>query len=239
MARVGLALVAVQRGDAASAAEQYAALAPVPGIMVFYIGTDQVLGLLSVTLGRLDQAVGHFEDSLEFCRSAGYGPNLAWTCYDYAGALAQRNGPGDREKMIVLLDAWLEVQNWRGADTPAGAYSANYNLALGKDPLNTAQLIPVGRISEHLLDVGVGATDQPLAGTASIVEQLFKAHGTMWAAKEIAIDIIIPNQLGVGDADLHLDWTVAEVDWWVWFVSWNNLEASPDGNLVDGQRFYD
>ena len=71
MAWVGLALIAVQRGDTASAQEQYDALAQVPGIMVFYIGTDQVLGLLSVTLGRLDQAVTHFEDSLDFCRKAG------------------------------------------------------------------------------------------------------------------------------------------------------------------------
>ncbi len=109
MSRVGLALVAVQRGDAASAEEQYNALAPVPGIMVFYIGTDQVLGLLSVTLGRLDQAVSHFEDSLGFCRKAGYRPNLAWTCYDYAGALIQRNGPGDRERATALLDESLAI----------------------------------------------------------------------------------------------------------------------------------
>jgi len=109
MARVGLALIAVQRGDTASAEEQYTALAPVPGIMVFYIGTDQVLGLLSVTLGRLDQAVAHFEDSLEFCRKAGYRPNLAWTCYDYAGALSQRIGPGDRERATALLDESLAI----------------------------------------------------------------------------------------------------------------------------------
>ena len=109
MARVGLALIAVERGDVAAAEEQYAALAPVPGIMVFYIGTDQVLGLLSVTLGRLDQAVGHFEDSLEFCRKAGYLPNLAWTCYDYAGALISRargggQPAGDMSKAVSLLE---------------------------------------------------------------------------------------------------------------------------------------
>ena len=109
MARVGLALVAVQRCDAASAEEQYSALAPVPGIMVFYIGTDQVLGLLSVTLGRLDQAIDHFEDSLEFCRKAGYRPNLAWTCYDYAGVLCQRDGPGDRERATALLEDALSI----------------------------------------------------------------------------------------------------------------------------------
>ena len=114
MARVGLALIAVQRGDAVSAEEQYNALAPVPGIMVFYIGTDQVLGLLSVTLGRLDQAIAHFEDSLEFCRNAGYRPNLAWTCYDYAGALSQRNGSGDRKRAIALLDESLAISTELG-----------------------------------------------------------------------------------------------------------------------------
>ena len=82
--------------------------------MVFYIGTDQVLGLLSVTLGRLDQAVAHFEDSLEFCRKAGYRPNLAWTCYDYAGALTQRNGPGDRERASALLDESLAISTELG-----------------------------------------------------------------------------------------------------------------------------
>ncbi len=109
MARVGLALVAVQRNDMAAAEEQYTALAPVPGIMVFYIGTDQVLGLLSVTLGRLDQAVAHFEDSLEFCRNAGYRPNLAWTCYDYADVLLRRNEPGDREKAMFPLNESLSI----------------------------------------------------------------------------------------------------------------------------------
>ncbi len=114
MAWVGLALVAVQRGDTASAQEQYNALAPIPGIMVFYIGTDQVLGLLSVTLGRLDQAVVHFEDSLEFCRKAGYRPSLAWTCCDYADTLLQRDNPGDREKSRSLLDESLSISTELG-----------------------------------------------------------------------------------------------------------------------------
>ena len=114
MARVGLAMVAVQRGDVASAEEQYSALAPVPGIMVFYIGTDQVLGQLSVTLGRLDQAIIHFEDSRAFCRNAGYRPNLAWTCYDYAGALRQRNNSADWENAVALLDESMDISTELG-----------------------------------------------------------------------------------------------------------------------------
>ena len=119
MARVGLALVAVQRNDVAAAVEQYTALAPVPGIMVFYIGTDQVLGLLSVTLDRLDQAVAHFEDSLDFCRKAGYRPNLAWTCYDYAGALivgahGRAPLPGGLERASSLLEEALSMATGLG-----------------------------------------------------------------------------------------------------------------------------
>ena len=77
--------------------------------MVFYIGTDQVLRLFSVTLGRLDQAGTHFEDSLDFYRSADYRPNLAWPCYEYAVALTKRNGPGDRERAAALLDESLAI----------------------------------------------------------------------------------------------------------------------------------
>jgi len=66
-----------------------------------------VLGQLSVTLGRLDQAAAHFEDALAFNRRAGYRPDLAWTCYDYADALRQRNGPDDQVNALSLLDEAL------------------------------------------------------------------------------------------------------------------------------------
>ena len=41
------------------------------------ISDDRLLGLLSHTIGELDQAVAHFEDALTFCRKAGYRPELA------------------------------------------------------------------------------------------------------------------------------------------------------------------
>ncbi len=43
-------------------------------------------------MGNLDQAATHFEDALAFCRKAGYRPDLAWTCCDYADTLLQRAG---------------------------------------------------------------------------------------------------------------------------------------------------
>ncbi len=78
------------------------------------IAADRLLGLLSQTLGNLDQAVAHFEDALAFCRKAGYRPELAWTCCDYADTLLQRNEPGDREKAMSLLDESLAISTELG-----------------------------------------------------------------------------------------------------------------------------
>ncbi len=65
-------------------------------------------------LGGLDQAAGHFEDALAFCRKAGCRTELAWTCCDYADTLLQRNEPGDREKAMSLLDESLAVSSELG-----------------------------------------------------------------------------------------------------------------------------
>jgi len=66
------------------------------------------------TMGQLDQAVLHFEDALIFCRKAGYRPELAWTCCDYADTLRERNGPGDKEKTVSLLDEALTISSELG-----------------------------------------------------------------------------------------------------------------------------
>ena len=131
------------------------------------------------------------------------------------------------KKMLVVLDAWLEVNDFDVAEN--NTVSMKYSLAIGKDPLITALLLPVGRI------VGQGDATSRMSYTET---DLFNAHGWRGAAKAIAIDVVELGALLTSDVDVHLDWTVAEVDWWTWFVSWNNLEASPDGNLVDGDRTY-
>jgi tetratricopeptide (TPR) repeat protein len=89
-ARAGLGLLAVLREDAAAAAEQYGPLQSQVGTMYHAISIDRLLGLLAQTMGHLDKAAEHFEDALAFCRKAGYRPELAWTCCDYADLLLQR-----------------------------------------------------------------------------------------------------------------------------------------------------
>ncbi len=65
-------------------------------------------------MGSLVQAVACFEVALAFCRKAGYRPELAWTCCDYADLLRERNKPGDREKAIQLLDESLAISSRLG-----------------------------------------------------------------------------------------------------------------------------
>ncbi len=116
MAKMGLGFMAVVRNDEGVAQIQYAALTPYTATMSS-IGTnttDRLLGLLAQTMRNLDQAAVHFEEALAFCRRAGYRPELAWTCCDYADSLLQRNNPGDREKGTSLLDESLAISSKLG-----------------------------------------------------------------------------------------------------------------------------
>ncbi len=75
---------------------------------------DRLLGLLAQAMDNLEQAAEHFEDALAFCRKAGYRPELAWSCCDYADMLKERAGEGDREKAGQLLDESLAIASELG-----------------------------------------------------------------------------------------------------------------------------
>jgi DNA-binding CsgD family transcriptional regulator len=73
-----------------------------------HISGDRLLGLLAGACGTVDVAAAHFEAALVFCRQAGYRPELAWTCYDYACLLTDRTSSG-REQAVALLDEGLTI----------------------------------------------------------------------------------------------------------------------------------
>ncbi len=110
------AILSVLTGDAVAAAEHHTALKLDSGsvLMDSIVVVDRLLGLLSQTMGKLDEAAQHFEDALAFCRKAGYRPELAWTCCDYAECLIQRNGDGDHYKATSLLDESLALSQELG-----------------------------------------------------------------------------------------------------------------------------
>ena len=102
---LGLAMLAVHRGDAEAAAEQYQGLRSLPP----FIEYDHLLGLLAHTMQKFDDASSHFEDALDFSRKAGYRSDLADACCDYAHTLRERDGDGDREKAKALLEESLSI----------------------------------------------------------------------------------------------------------------------------------
>ena len=74
---------------------------------------DRLLGILAQEIGETGQAEVHFEDALVFCRKAGYRPELAWTCGDYADLLQERDGNRDKEKPSPCWTSpWLSPASW-------------------------------------------------------------------------------------------------------------------------------
>jgi len=109
-AKAALAMLAVENGDQSAAAEHHAYLLGQRGTMLWtIISVDRLLGLLSSTMGDMGQATQHFEDGIAFCRKAGYKPERAWICCDYADTLKMRAAEGERLTMIALLDESLAI----------------------------------------------------------------------------------------------------------------------------------
>ena len=107
-----LAMVAIRSGDREGAREQFDSLLPFRGMLPLNaVCAGRILGMLAHTMHDFAAAADHFEESLAFCRKAGYRPELAWTCCDYADMLLERDAEGDREKAVALLDESLAVSS--------------------------------------------------------------------------------------------------------------------------------
>ena len=116
IARAGLALLETLEGNISEVRKHYEELKVWQGATVHFVAMsgDRLLGILAQAMGETGQVVAHFEDALVFCRKAGYRPELAWTCCDYADLLRERDGNGDKEKAISLLDESLAISSELG-----------------------------------------------------------------------------------------------------------------------------
>ena len=114
-ATTALALLAVETGNSSTAEDCYANLLTYQGTMIWALASvDRLLSMLSHTMNNLNQATGHFEDSLALCRKAGSRPEMAWTCCDYADTLLQRDGAEDRARAIALPEESLDLSTEMG-----------------------------------------------------------------------------------------------------------------------------
>ena len=105
-----LAEVAYALGEDVQAPALHQVLAPFAGsVLVLAFAAecagpaDHYLGLLAATLGRHDQAAGHFEEALRLGRSLASPPLVAATQLAYGRLLLARKGPGDAERAAGLL----------------------------------------------------------------------------------------------------------------------------------------
>jgi DNA-binding CsgD family transcriptional regulator len=108
--------MAVVRADITASGEMYSLLKSHAGTILGdgAIYADRLLGMLSHTIGKFDQAARHFEDALAFCRKAGYRPELAWSLCDYADTLLQRDQLNDRIRARPLLEEALAISSELG-----------------------------------------------------------------------------------------------------------------------------
>ncbi|PKB71278.1 MAG: hypothetical protein BZY87_06135 [SAR202 cluster bacterium Io17-Chloro-G6] len=171
----GLALLAVQNGDQTVSEEQYGCLLGHQNTMIgSIVSVNRLLGLLSQTLRNLDQALAHFDDAIAFCRKAGYRPELAWSCHDYAEALLEREDQRDQTKAVSLLDESLAISTELGM-------RPLLNRVVGLQERATAQPVPpplypdglTQREVEVLRLVATGKTDREIA------EELFISVATV------------------------------------------------------------
>ncbi len=188
LVRTGLALMAVQRGDVAVAREQYDALRSwrITMTPLNLMCGHRVLGLLAQTMGRVDNAVSHFEESLAFCQKAGYQPEMAWTCHDYAEALLQRDHLDDRAKAMSLMDQALAISTELGMRPLTEKVTTLKEEAEGKAVQLNAPRYPVGltaREVEVLRLIAQGKSTREIANELVLSPRTVQRHSSNLYAK--------------------------------------------------------
>ena len=158
--------MAVMQGDSSAAEEHYRALRSTEGMVLLLalMCSDRLLGLLSQTMGKPDQAAAHFEDALAFCRKAGYRPELAWSCCDYADALVLRGGRADRMKAVPLLGEGMAISielGMRPLQERIAALQERAQSGAGRAPAFPDGL--TRREVEVLRLIALGKTDRDIA----------------------------------------------------------------------------
>ena len=180
-AKAGLALLAVQQGDGLAAAEHYEYLLGQRGTMIWTVSSvDRLLGLLSQTMGKLDQSTEHFDDALTFCRKAGYRPELAWSYCDYSDALRERDAEDDLSRAKALLDESLAISSELGMGPLISRVTERLEGIQAQPPPTPSY--PAGlslREVEVLRLIAAGKTDREIA------EDLFISFRTVGHVRNI------------------------------------------------------
>ena len=204
MTNTGLALLALHRGDANAAEALYSAKQPPAAFGGLGPQINRTIGLLARTAGNVGEALGHFDDARAFCQMAGFRPELAWTCYDYAETLLGRNGEGDQAKAVDLLDESLTISSDLGmrplmervaalqeqaVSTPSKAPA--YPDRLTQREVEVLRLIAVGRSSREVADdlvLSVRTVERHITNIYSKINARGRADATAYAMGHNLLD---------------------------------------------------
>ena len=81
------------------------------------ISFDRIQAMRAKALGNFDEAEEHFAAAMDCCGAAGYGPELAWSCYDCVGGLLDRGDVADINTGSKNLDRVMEIAKGVGMKT--------------------------------------------------------------------------------------------------------------------------
>jgi len=130
----------------------------VPSQWCIVIG--RLLGQLARAAGQTRNAIARYESALAFCRRSGYQPELARTCYDYAGALLERGDRKDRVKAATLIDEAEQLAGRLGMEplsAPVARFRKRYRIRLDRKPaglsareLEILRLLAMGKSNKEI-----------------------------------------------------------------------------------------
>ncbi|NQW16991.1 MAG: AAA family ATPase [Chloroflexi bacterium] len=203
-----LGLIAIARGDAKAAEEQYAVLEPYEGMLHDDLGPgspDRILALLAKIMGRTGDAERHFESALDRARETGSRPWVAWIGHDYAELLVERAEASDSERAMAILVESLGITQDLGMvqleesltalkekaeslSVPTGAYPDG----LTEREVEVLRLLTAGRTNAQIADDLVITSNTAAKHVANILAKTDSANRTEAAA--------YANRQGLGQA---------------------------------------
>ena len=170
LARVGAdtrSVCAISRQDSKGVSDLYRRLEKWRGTWSFktpLLTPDRQLALLAATMNKPDTAIRHFEEAIRFCRNAGFRPELAWLCLDYARFQLDRGGRIDRAAVLDMVNEGLEItadlgmsplcQRLKGLRDEVGSISGRpiYPDGLTRREVEVLRLVAAGRSNREIAD---------------------------------------------------------------------------------------
>ena len=198
MARTGLVINRLLTGDLDGIEEHYDALLPYQGLWLAWVGVDRILGQVCHALGRLDQAVAHFQSAMDFSHMSGFRSQLARVSLYYAGTLLERGETGDWEQAQTLIEEALAQADSLGMGPvheqltnlqnkiPASRAGSSGPSGLTQRELEVIRLVALGKtdreIAEELI-IGVRTASTHVANILNKTGAANRAEAASFATR--------------------------------------------------------